>query len=190
MLRVVTSRPESMSVAHWEWLNSLDFGCIIFANPRPGQKSMPERIAKGDLDGDLYLVCWDEQVLSFIQAEPLVDEPSEDDDAAAHAIMSQLEEDPEWFRNAQNVMIDARLVNDMSRLTGKCYKLAESIADAACNKRLMLRHPDAMALMQAYTDALEFKKHGGKIMLPLHLHDKILPRHLQQYLTATPTTTL
>lgn len=174
ILASATSKPSGMTQIDWEWLNSLPFGCIIFSNPREGRMSVPERIANGDLDGDLYLVCWDETILSQMEASPLPDLELEDDGK-----LKTLESaDPEWLDKAQEMMLDAGKLNAMGQLTGKLYKLGEKIADKSV---LGLKDPDAAACFEAYNCALEFKKHGGGISLPEHLHDKI-PKKLRQYL--------
>ena len=68
-----------------------------------------------------------------------------------------------WFREAQDVMIDAGVSNEVDRLTGILYKMAEKIAD---NSELILKHPNANAHCEACNQALEFKKHGRPIKLP------------------------
>ena len=68
---------------------------------------------------------------------------------------------------------------DIGALTGSLYKLAEKTADAS---NLFMRDPDAIAFADAYNQALEFGKHGGKIHLPLHLHDKV-PARLRKLLS-------
>jgi hypothetical protein len=173
----VTSKPDHMSDVDWDWLNELSFGCIIFSNPRKGMMSMPERIAGGDLDGDLYLVCWDENILSYMNAEPLVDQPAAEEDGRPKEAPANSRDD--WLQNAQELMVDASQVNDVGKLTGTLYKLAEKSAD---NSRLFLKDPDACAFADAYKQALEFTKHGRPIYLPKHLHDK-LPKALRTCVT-------
>ena len=40
-------------------------------------KPLPIFIANGDLDGDYYFECWDENILSHIEAEEIIDMPME-----------------------------------------------------------------------------------------------------------------
>jgi hypothetical protein len=167
----ITVKPDSLSSEDWNWLNNdLNFGVIIFSNPRPGMKSIPERIANGDLDGDLYLVCWDEDILESMAASPLVDEISYDDGK-----LSTMPSSPSWFNDAQDIMVDAGLSNEIGYLTGKLYKLAEKLADGS---ESILKDPDANAYYEAYNQALEYKKHGRRITLPSHLIENI-PAKLQ-----------
>mmetsp|Transcript_5833 Transcript_5833/g.7167 ORF Transcript_5833/g.7167 Transcript_5833/m.7167 type:complete len:1037 (-) Transcript_5833:125-3235(-) len=66
--RAICSKPEQMNKNDWEMLCSIHFGVLIFATPKdPGVKSIPETIADGDLDGDHYLICWDQDILSSIE---------------------------------------------------------------------------------------------------------------------------
>jgi len=67
LLPVIMSKPKTMSSDDWDWLCGLHFGAIVFANPRSHKtKPIPETIADGDLDGDLYFVCWDSSILASI----------------------------------------------------------------------------------------------------------------------------
>lgn len=52
LIRVLTQRPYSMSIADFQWLESKPFGTVIFGLPRKGMASSPELIADGNLDGD------------------------------------------------------------------------------------------------------------------------------------------
>ena len=135
MLPTVSSKPVEMSDANWRWLQSLHFGTVIFSNPRKGMMFMPERIAKGDLDGDLYFVCWDENVLNHIETEPMENIASDD-----NCSLSTVPTNPNWFREAQDLMVDCGLVNTINRLTGTFSRKAEEIAR---NSSDMLRHPDS-----------------------------------------------
>ena len=179
-LSTVTQKPESMPDEDWNWLNDqLNFGVIIFSNPRSGMKSIPERIANGDLDGDLYLVCWDENILNSMKACPLSDEISDDNNN--NGKLSTGDSNPNWLKDAQDIMIDASVNNGIGRLTGILYRMAEKIAD---NSDLTLRHPDANACYEAYNSCLEFAKHGRDIILPGHLIEKI-PANLRSLLKSS-----
>ena len=67
VLEQLTCRPAGMSPQDWDWLLSLPFGAILFPDAPAGMKPMPTLIANGDLDGDLYFVCWDRKVLASLQ---------------------------------------------------------------------------------------------------------------------------
>jgi len=64
ILPIVQHQPKEMSQGNWNFLCSLQFGVIIFSSPKSkNTPSLPEQISNGDLDGDLYFVCWDEQIM-------------------------------------------------------------------------------------------------------------------------------
>jgi hypothetical protein len=160
----------------WEFLNSLPFGTIIFSRPQPGRMSMPERIACGDLDGDRYLICWDRAVLSYmIDHDPMSDEPIKDD-----GILKTVPSNEHWLEDAQKIMFDAKTNNEVGKLFGKLYEMSMEIGKNSEKKK---RDPDAMALADAYNEALEFKKHGRPIRLPVHLIADERLRPFQNLLT-------
>jgi hypothetical protein len=58
-----------MSQANLEWLHELPFGAVVFGNQKTkGETTLPETIACGDLDGDVYLICWSKTVVKYIEA--------------------------------------------------------------------------------------------------------------------------
>jgi len=60
----ITTKPDEISSADWKFLQGLPFGAIIFGNPsRCEEMTLPESIAGGDLDGDLYFICWNKCIV-------------------------------------------------------------------------------------------------------------------------------
>ena len=51
------------------FLSSLSFGCVIFGRGTEGA-SMPACTAEGDLDGNLYIVCWSKKLISKLTVLP------------------------------------------------------------------------------------------------------------------------
>jgi ribosomal protein L24 len=181
ILSNVTDKPQSMAESDWIWLKELPFGAIIFADAKEGMQPLPVHIADGDLDGDLYFVCWDAEILEQLNAEPVLDTALDvEDEAPTRKAESQPDEN--WLKKAQQQMVDTTKVYDMSILTGKLYNLAKTAATE--NKELITRDPEAMAFASAYKEALKHGKHGGKISLPDHLRTKI-PERLHHYLTTS-----
>ena len=73
MLPVVLTKPCDMSAAHWEWLRALPFGGVLFSTQGGHQGvPLPMVCAAGDLDGDLYFLCWEPVILEHLipRAEP------------------------------------------------------------------------------------------------------------------------
>lgn len=164
VLSNVTDKPNEMTDTEWKFLEALSFSVVIFSNPREGCKSIPERIAAGDLDGDLYLICWDGKVLSSMNAvAELADEPMKHDSS-----LKVRGPDPKWFIKAQKFMVDAALYNTVNQLISQLYKLGEKSSEEKG-----FDHGDTVAFFAAYKNALDLRKHGNKIELPSCLHEKI-----------------
>ena len=87
---------------------------------------------KGD---DLYFVCWDTTVLSFLTATPVVEEPLEPKNNETGHPQSEngngIEAD-DWLARGQQVLIqNAQEENDLCHLQGKLYTLSEQLAHKA-----------------------------------------------------------
>ena len=167
--RVVTnisSKPAMMSQEDWEWLQGLHFGAIIFANPEKSQRPLPEIIAGGDLDGDLYFVCWDKKLLECIDPIPITRDDLRLNSEAEKVGRSSYDDD--WFEKAQEFVCKVGSVVDAQALTGKLYKASEKVA-----RGNSIKDPDAVAYAKAYKQVLEYKKHGRRIELPARLFDEI-----------------
>ncbi|KAI2496317.1 RNA-dependent RNA polymerase [Fragilaria crotonensis] len=81
VLPVVSHKPASMPVEDWKHLCSISFGLVIFATPNGAAGcSLPESIADGDLDGDPYFLCWDQEIL-HISPERLMNTNDDVEDA-------------------------------------------------------------------------------------------------------------
>jgi RNA-dependent RNA polymerase len=167
-----------MPIDTWEWLHTLHFGSIIFANPKPGTVSLPAQIAAGDLDGDLYFICWAAEILQHIETEPIdIDLPVEED------IKPEYPHDPEWFSQTQELMIDAPAIRALQALIGKFYTTAKKVADKS---EMGMHDEDSIMYARAYKKALEIGKHGGQVYLPAHLHGKI-PERFHKFLVSDDT---
>jgi hypothetical protein len=118
-------------------------------------------------------VCWNEAILGSIQAPPVTDLPLEEESSS-----NTREPSDDWFEEAQQLMVDAVTVEEIGALYGKLYTLFTKTAD---NWKDKIADPDAIAYADAYKQALEFGKHGNKIILPRHLLSKV-PMRLRTYL--------
>ena len=171
---MVSQKPKSMTTDNWEWLNKLPFGAIIFGKPKEGEKPLPSLIAGGDLDGDLYFVCWNETMIEHLKMKELT--PIACDEVKTDASASY---DPNWLDKAQQMMVDVVTIQEVQSLLGKLYN---SSIKVATDSKDFMHDSDAIALGRAFKQALDFGKHGGKIDLPKHLHDRI-PRNLHKYIS-------
>lgn len=76
LLPVLTERPDRMTEEQWELLTSLPFGAVIFPDAEEGMLPLAAHIADGDVDGDLYFLCWQPDILAALKdagkVEPVV----------------------------------------------------------------------------------------------------------------------
>ena len=136
---------------------------------------MPERIASGDLDGDLYLICWDAVIVSQMnKVIRMADQPVEDD-----GTLKTVPSNPNWLEDGRRIMTDATAAADIGALIGKLYTTSMKLARESNLKKA---DPDAAALADAYNEALEYKKHGRPIRVPQHLINH-LPKRFRHLLT-------
>eukprot|EP00563_Minutocellus_polymorphus_P004847 CAMPEP_0181042688 /NCGR_PEP_ID=MMETSP1070-20121207/12290_1 /TAXON_ID=265543 /ORGANISM="Minutocellus polymorphus, Strain NH13" /LENGTH=543 /DNA_ID=CAMNT_0023120931 /DNA_START=183 /DNA_END=1814 /DNA_ORIENTATION=+ len=75
-----------------------------------------------------------------------------------------------WLEAAQGTMLDLTRLDHCNTLIGKLYGLCKSTADQSSDG---IFDEDACSFGQAYKDSVDIVKHGGKISLPIHLHDKL-----------------
>ncbi len=173
VLTVVTTKPDSMTNDVWEWLLSLSFGALIFANPKPGDRPLPELIADGDLDGDLYFVCWQKTILTNLKSIPITDDELV---APLDAHTKSKDYDPEWYDKTQRFIAEAPMYHaGIDALVGILHNKWKRIGDVT--------DADAISFSRASKYALDLKTHGGLIFLPKHLWDQV-PGQLHHYLTA------
>ena len=159
----LSEKPPIMSDENWEWLNELPFGAIIFANASEGMKPLPTHIAKGDLDGDLYFVCWSKEILSQLyHVEPIDSNPS------INKPMNTSTLNNDWLSKAQEQMTDMNTLVEQDRLISVLWGCSKKVAKD--NPEDGARHSDAKAYGYAYHESLDIGKHGGKVPLPLRLH--------------------
>ena len=162
-LRVLVERPSDMSCEDWDALQSRHFGEIIFSNKG---HSLPETIAAGDLDGDRYYVCWNPVLVSSVTPE---EESTASETGPPPSKPGRPAADPAvWLERAQEHMLKHETIHE-GHLIGRLYNAAEKIADES---DLGIRDPDARALFEAYTQAIDQGKHGGEIYIPEHLRKR------------------
>jgi len=171
---VVSQRPSGMSASDWEFLESLSFGTVIFGFPKKGYKPLPEMISSGDLDGDRYFICWSAAILKHVVTDVIRNTlvPEEP--------VNVIKRNPNWFEDAQELLIDSERINSCNQLIGKLYMLSLKAADES---ELFMRDQKAEAFADAYYSALDSLKTGTKVMLPKELHEQV-PEKLRVYLDA------
>jgi len=172
LVPVVTKKPPNMPDEEWESLRSRRLGEVIFSCRGP---PLPQSIADGDCDGDLYFVCWDSQVLKCIQSHDAGSGKccTHVVDTAANNVKVNDVLDPnfaaQWLYRAQQHMTNTEALAE-KMLIGKLYNAMIRKADASMEG---LKDPDAHALAEAYVQAIDHGKHGDGISLPQHLRAEL-----------------
>lgn len=166
LLQVVNERPPAMSIEDWDALLKRPLGDILFSNQ--GSQAIPETISDGDLDGDLYWICWNEDVVKHIAMHEMIPAAASADrhkkTTGSHKALGC-----NWLRDAREYMLSDNAMKT-KRLIGKLYRAGEEVADKS---EQGLHHPDAKAYFRAYAQAIDAGKHGNKIDLPEHLRAKV-----------------
>jgi RNA dependent RNA polymerase len=189
-LPIVREKPANMRDEDWDELMARSFGEIIFGNPHVGHVPIPETIANGDLDGDLYFVTWYQPFLeqAFKGASgndrlaENVDQVDVDDDDD-----EELPYNPAWLSEAQSFLCNTEYQKDYGRIIGALHSQWAMLVDAKQQRqRSVVRQPVIEAFGRAFKQSLEIKKHGGKIYLPGHLWHRIKPISLHSFLKTDP----
>lgn len=169
MLPVVISRPVFMPEDTWDWLIGLPFGGLIFSTAGT-DAPLAATVASGDLDGDLYLVCWDLILLRCI-TPPDILLPVQRVGAAVATSSSHEStyRNDNWLRDVQNHMTDATLTSEHA-LVGKLYRQMEKVERTSA---LGMGDPDYIAYAKAYISAVDHGKHDLDLDLPAHLREAV-----------------
>lgn len=151
-LPLVKTKPHQMDDKQWDFLNNLHFGAILFGNPGNGHGPLPPMIANGDLDGDLYMVMWNKEMLSYV--------PVADTSLVCTQTKKETKFNDEWNANwlndARVLMCDIGSLRLRQMLIGKLHNLWKESVD----------HAKQVAFGRAYKEALDIGKHGGQVPLP------------------------
>jgi len=157
-----------MDQEQWDYLASRPMGEIIFHNKKPFSEGigLPMMTGEGDLDGDLYFICWDENIITHCDIPIKQDaDHRESGDIFEYPfpeIYSESDAD-DWLRKSQVHMTDPRNKDD-KKFIGKLYNELKSGKHNA---------HDNFLLGMAYKECIDGQKHGGKIKLPDFLAKKI-----------------
>lgn len=170
LLPVVAEKPPQMTHQAWMWLLELPFGGLIFSTSGSDLPPLASTCAAGDLDGDLYFICWDDAIIQHIQFSSVDDAVKE---SYKHKYMPKRNEDDErdvvrkrdWFQQVQNYLISGLVVNE-NQLISRIYKEMEKVLKTSAQG---MDDPDYIHYADAYLLAIDRGKHGIDVVLPQRL---------------------
>ena len=140
---------------------------------------LPELIAGGDLDGDMYLVCWDDAILKNMKMTPT----SPNSECKLVQSSSSPEKADNWLSAAQNVMLDVEWHVNVKSLSGKLWGASKRAADN--NDSQFLKDKGAVQLAQAFKLSLDLGKTGGLLCVPESVRS-VIPKSLHSTLSSLP----
>ena len=180
LIPVIVERPDAMSPTDWAFLSGQKFGSLYFSTAGP--ESIPMACAKGDLDGDLYVICWDESIIEHLSRrpellEPFVPPPVEPKPA------NKMQSDG-WLGRAQDHLRDPATLQEGKEVGRYCTAWQKAVKAAGPGG---VADADAIALGEAFAQTLERGKHGGVINLPSHLQGRLQGSKQRSAAVAGPT---
>ena len=174
VLSMPNTKPSSMSASAWEWLNDLKFGALIFSGK--GHCPLPGICAEGDIDGDLFFICWNDEVVHhvrrhraaatdrLIKEEMIVTAPKMKPAKGGQGGSRRMkaENGGGWLAAAQTHMTDINVLSERVTIGAK-YKAWKSAVDEHG-----MAHPEAEECGDAFTSAIDHGKHGtdGNVSVP------------------------
>ncbi|RVW89216.1 RNA-dependent RNA polymerase 1 [Vitis vinifera] len=135
--------------------------CVVF--PQKGMRPHPDECSGSDLDGDIYFVCWDHDLIPPRQINPMDYTPAPTK-VLDHDVM--IEEVEEYFTNY--------IGNDKLGIIANAHTV---FADKEYDKALC---PPCKELAKLFSIALEFPKTGVPAEIPFHLHVKEYPDFMEK----------
>ncbi|KAJ9708546.1 hypothetical protein PVL29_000538 [Vitis rotundifolia] len=135
--------------------------CVVF--PQKGMRPHPDECSGSDLDGDIYFVCWDHDLIPPRQINPMDYTPAPTK-VLDHDVM--IEEVEEYFTNY--------IGNDSLGIIANAHTV---FADKECDKALC---PPCKELAKLFSIALDFPKTGVPAEIPRHLHVKEYPDFMEK----------
>jgi hypothetical protein len=194
---VLVSRSPALSQADMArlpvWKNSIlnhhHFGEMFFGN---GSTPLPNLLADGDLDGDLYFVIWDEKIveevpftdIAALEQTVILSRKRSKKHSRFFSRTTKVENNNNWFKETQDVMADVGLAIQVTALISILYN--ESKAEWSSDNCV---RDDYIAYGNAYKKSLDLQKHGDAVDLPGHLwepFDKL--EYLHKFLVKTSLT--
>jgi hypothetical protein len=164
-----------MSSRDWDSLGKRNMGEIIFHNKKNSSSDkvgMPQLISGGDLDGDLYYICWDTDIVGRIDKTREFEIEKDDKETKLKNVSLNFNEQFDsnnWLLAAQNHMISNERKTE-KRNVGIIYNEMEKLFKSS---QPNLLNKDYKLLAAAYKHSIDGQKHGGDLDLPEYLKKKL-----------------
>ncbi|CAH2037641.1 unnamed protein product [Thlaspi arvense] len=135
--------------------------CVVF--PQKGSRPHPNECSGSDLDGDIYFVCWDQELIPPRTSEPM-DYTPEPAQILDHDVT--IEEIEEYFTNY--------IVNDSLGIIANAHT---AFADKEPQKAFS---EPCIQLARKFSIAVDFPKTGVAAEIPQHLYVKEYPDFMEK----------
>ncbi|KAK4261810.1 hypothetical protein QN277_004759 [Acacia crassicarpa] len=135
--------------------------CVVF--PQKGSRPHPNECSGSDLDGDIYFVCWDPELIPPHQKPPMDYTPAQSIQLD-HDVM--IEEVEEYFANY--------IVNDSLGIIANAHTV---FADRESNKAMAA---PCIELAKLFSTAVDFPKTGVPAVIPRELYVKEYPDFMEK----------
>ncbi|CAN1153015.1 RNA-dependent RNA polymerase 1 [Linum perenne] len=135
--------------------------CVVF--PQKGHRPHPNECSGSDLDGDIYFVCWDPELIPSQQIAPMDYTPQPTVHLDHDVTMEEVEE---YFTNY--------IVNDSLGI------IANAHIAFADKEPLKAMSSPCLELAEKFSIAVDFPKTGVPAVIPPHLHVKEYPDFMEK----------
>ena len=164
VLSMPSAKPSSMSASAWDWLHELKFGALIFSGK--GHCPLPGICADGDLDGDLFFVCWNDEVVHHVRThraaatdrlikKGVIVKPEKGQSGSGISRSTKADGNGAgWMAAAQSHMTDINVLREHMTIGAK-HKAWELAV-----KERGMAHPEAEECADAFSQAIDHGKHG------------------------------
>ncbi|PIM98009.1 RNA-directed RNA polymerase QDE-1 [Handroanthus impetiginosus] len=135
--------------------------CVVF--PRKGPRPHPNECSGSDLDGDIYFVCWDPDLIPPEQVAPMDYDPAPTTQLDHDVTIKEVQE---YFANY--------IANDSLGIVANAHTV---FAD---KESLMAKGESCLELARLFSIAVDFPKTGIPAEIPPHLRVKEYPDFMEK----------
>ncbi|CAD8212997.1 unnamed protein product [Paramecium octaurelia] len=157
--------------------------CLVF--PACGN-SLPCQIAGGDLDGDLYFICWDNRLLPPVLVKSMVYDDKKQNQVQYKKM--NFRENNQMFHENIDMNFDMKSMFDFLYFYLNCETLGlidNSHLAWADKSDKKANDPNCLELAELHSDAVDFVKTGKQVFLDAKLLSKIFPDYMEKEQSVT-----